>query len=250
MHDRFENPQTVLVTGASRGIGREIARQFALDGCKVVVNYRKNASDAQNLVASLRESGAVATAIQADVGNRQAVRAMVKQAGALYGPIDILVNNAGIAQQKLFCDISEAEWDAMFDIHVKGAFHCCQAVLPDMIRRQAGKIINVSSIWGLTGGSCEVHYSAAKAALIGLTKALAKELGPSHIQVNCVAPGVIDTDMNAGLDHETRLAISDQTPLGILGTAHDVAHTVLFLASDRSAFLTGQVISPNGGLLI
>lgn len=240
----------VLVTGASRGIGREVARQFALDGCRVAINYHSHQADAESLERELRESGCQAIAVRADVGNRQQVDAMMLVIRQAYGPVDILVNNAGFGQQCLFTDISEADWDRMFDVHVKGAFHCCQAVLPDMIRRQSGKIINISSIWGLVGASCEVHYSAAKAAVIGLTKALAKELGPSKIQVNCVAPGVIDTDMNAALDTDTRAALSEQTPLGSIGTVVDVAHTVLFLASDRSAYITGQVISPNGGIVI
>lgn len=240
----------VLVTGASRGIGREVARQFALDGCRVAINYFSHQDDAESLARALRVSGCRVLPIRADVSDRRQVDVMTERIRQVFGPVDILINNAGFGQQRLFTEISEADWDRMFDVHVKGAFHCCQAVLPDMIRRQSGKIINISSIWGLVGASCEVHYSAAKAAVIGLTKALAKELGPSKIQVNCVAPGVIDTDMNAALDDATRAALSEQTPLGLIGSAVDVAHTVRFLASARSAFITGQVISPNGGIVI
>ncbi|MDW7656352.1 MAG: 3-oxoacyl-ACP reductase FabG [Bacillota bacterium] len=240
----------VLVTGASRGIGREVARQFALDGCRVAINYHNHQADAESLESELHEAGCLVMSVRADVSDRSQVDAMITGIRQTFGPVDILVNNAGFGQQSLFTDISEADWDRMFDVHVKGAFHCCQAVLPDMIRRKSGKIINISSIWGIVGASCEVHYSAAKAAIIGLTKALAKELGPSQIQVNCVAPGVIDTDMNAALDSETRAALSEQTPLGSIGSVIDVAHTVLFLASDRSAYITGQVISPNGGIVI
>ncbi|MEA4890717.1 MAG: SDR family oxidoreductase [Clostridiaceae bacterium] len=240
----------VLVTGASRGIGREIARQFALDGYRVAVNYHEHAAAAESLVQELKAAGCDVLAIKADVGDRSQVDAMTATIRRSFGPIGILINNAGIAQQKLFADISEAEWDRMFTINVKGVFHCCQSVLPDMIHKKAGKIINISSVWGLTGASCEVAYSAAKAAVIGFTKALAKELGQSGIQVNCVAPGVIDTDMNAELDDETRQNLKDQTPLGVIGSTSDIAHTVLFLASEQSAFITGQVISPNGGFLI
>jgi 3-oxoacyl-[acyl-carrier protein] reductase len=175
---------------------------------------------------------------------------MVQRVIDVFGRIDVLVNNAGIAQSKMFTDLTADDWDAMFDVNVKGAFHCCQSVLPGMISRKSGCILNVSSIWGLVGASCETHYSAAKAAVIGLTKALAKELGPSGIRVNAVAPGVIDTDMIAGLDDETREALKEETPLCRLGTAEDVAQTIRFLTSDSAGFITGQVISPNGGFVI
>jgi len=166
------------------------------------------------------------------------------------GTVDLLVNNAGIAQQKMFCDITPEEWDRMFAVTVTGAFHCCQRVLPGMLRRGGGQIINVASMWGQTGASCEVHYSAAKAALIGMTRALAKELGPSGITVNCIAPGVIDTDMCAGLDASTRAGLAEETPLGRLGTPLDVARAILFLAGEGGDFFTGQVLSPNGGFVI
>ena len=242
--------RVVLITGASRGIGRETARQFALAGDRVIVNYNQHQAAAESLVAELSQAGCTVSAIQADVSCRDQVDAMVEQTRQIFGPVDVLVNNAGIAQQKLFTDLSDVDWDRMFDIHVKGAFYCCQAVLLDMIRRHQGKIINISSIWGMTGSSCEVHYSAAKAALIGLTRALAKEMGPSNIQVNCVAPGVIDTEMNADLDDANRASLIDQTPLGVLGCAADIAHAIVFLASGQAAFITGQIISPNGGFTI
>lgn len=242
--------RVVLVTGASRGIGRETARQFALSGDRIVINYHMHAESAETLAAQLREAGCPVLVIRADVSDRAQVEAMVSTITRSCGPVDVLVNNAGIAQQKLFTDISDVDWDRMFAVNVKGVYHCCQAVLPAMIRRRAGKIINLSSIWGITGSSCEVHYSAAKAAVIGMTRAMAKELGPSNIQVNCVAPGVIDTDMNAGFDEKTRAALREQTPLGILGCAADIAHTIVFLASEQAAFITGQIISPNGGFLI
>jgi len=240
----------VLVTGASRGIGRETARQFALAGCRVGIHALNRYDLAGQLADELNQAGCQALALQADVRDRKQVDAMVARLCKTWGPVDVLVNNAGIAQQKLFTDISEQDWDQMFASHVKGTFHCCQAVIPDMVRRQAGKIINISSIWGMTGASCEVHYAAAKAAVIGLTKSLAKELGPSHIQVNCVAPGIIETDMIADLDAPDLAELQAQTPLGSIGSPADVAHTICFLASEKAAFITGQVISPNGGFLI
>ncbi len=160
------------------------------------------------------------------------------------------MNNAGIARQKLFTEVTAAEWDEMFGVCVKGAFHCCQAVLPQMIRRKWGRIINVSSMWGQVGASCEAPYSAAKAALIGLTKALAKEEGPSGITVNCVAPGVIDTEMMAAFSAKEKAALAEETPLGRLGTPGDVAAVIAFLASEAGAFVTGQVLCPNGGFVI
>ena len=163
---------------------------------------------------------------------------------------DLLVNNAGIAQQKLFTDVTEEEWDRIFAVNVKGLYTCCRAVVPHMVRRHAGSIINVSSIWGEVGASCEVPYSASKAAVIGFTKALAKELGPSGIRVNCVSPGVIATEMNAALDPETLDALREETPLGTIGTPEDAARAILWLAGEDSAFVTGQVLGVNGGFVI
>jgi len=242
--------KTALVTGASRGIGYEIAKQFALNGYNVAINYNQNKETADLLLKELVEAKCSAMVVQADVSSKEQVDGMISLVNKQFGEIDILVNNAGIARAQLFTDITLQEWDRMFDVNVKGMFLCCQGVLPAMIRNRSGKIINISSIWGITGASCEVLYSATKAAVIGLTKALAKELGPSNIQVNCVAPGVIDTDMNADLDRATLEVLKEQTPLGAIGRGIDVAETVLFLASEKSNFITGQVISPNGGILI
>ena len=241
---------TVLITGAATGIGRATALSFAADGYNVAVHYNKSEQAALNLCADIAQQGGRAMAVHADVSDAAQVRTMVQRVNEVFGHIDILVNNAGIAQSKLFTELAADDWDAMFDVNVKGVFHCCQSVLPGMISRKKGCIINVSSIWGLVGASCEVHYSAAKAAVIGLTKALAKELGPSGIRVNAVAPGVIETDMIADLDNETREALKEETPLCRIGTAGDVAQTIRFLASEGAGFVTGQVLSPNGGFVI
>ena len=242
--------KTVLITGASRGIGRATAILFAQKGYNVVINYLRSVDAAYNLLGQLKDMGGNAALIQADISNRTQVRGMVSQATAQFGGIDVLVNNSGIDQQKLFTDITESDWNTMFDVNVKGAFHCCQYILPGMIRRKSGRIINVSSIWGITGASCEVHYSASKAALIGLTKALAKEVGPSGITVNCVAPGVVDTDMNASLTPQDLDALKEETPLGCLGKPEDIAQSIYFLASEEAGFITGQVLSPNGGFIV
>jgi len=242
--------RTVLITGASRGIGAACAAAFAADGWNVAINYFSGEEKALALSSSLKQNGANALAVRADVSDPAQVRDMAAQVLLHFGRIDALINNAGIAQQKLFCDLTDADWDRMFDVNVKGVFYCSRAVLPHMIHNKQGKIVNISSVWGIAGASCEVHYSASKAAVIGLTKALAKELGPSGIQVNCVAPGVISTDMNAKLDNDAISRIREETPLGVLGSAEDIANAVLFLSSEKADFITGQVLSPNGGFVI
>ncbi len=241
--------QTVLITGAATGIGRETARRFAAEGWNVAVHYNTSGAEAAALVDELRARRVSVIRAAADVRDMEEVRAMVDKVCRTFGRIDALVNNAGIAQQKLFTDITAEDWDSMMDINVKGVFHCCQAVLPGMISRKSGSIVNVSSMWGVVGASCEVHYSAAKAAVIGLTKALAKEVGPSGIRVNCVAPGVIATPMTAGLDAETMEELKEQTPLGVIGTPRDVADAIYYLASNRAGFITGQVLGVNGGFV-
>ncbi len=241
INDRF--PERVLVTGGSRGIGAACVRAFTVRGCRVAFLYARSDEAAAALTA---ETGALA--VKADVADRDAVFAAVERITAEMGGIDCLVNNAGIAQFRLFTDITHQEWQRMLDVNLGGVFHCTQAVLPGMIREKYGRIINLSSIWGLTGASCEVHYSAAKAGIIGLTRALAKELGPSGITVNCVAPGVIETEMNAALDAVTRAALCDETPLECIGRPEDIANAVLYFAA--APFVTGQVLSPNGGIVI
>ncbi len=242
--------KTAVVTGASRGIGAATARALAAQGCRVAVCCRERRAQAQAVAAEICAAGGTALPFCADVSDEAAVQAMFAAIRRTLGEPEILVNNAGIARQKLFTEVTAAEWDEMFGVCVKGAFHCCQAVLPQMIRRKWGRIINVSSMWGQVGASCEAPYSAAKAALIGLTKALAKEEGPSGITVNCVAPGVIDTEMMAAFSAKEKAALAEETPLGRLGTPGDVAAVIVFLASEAGAFVTGQVLCPNGGFVI
>lgn len=235
--------KTALVTGGSRGIGAAVCRRLAEDGFRVVVHFNRSREKAEALARELTEkTGLPHLALPAEL----AERAQVEELFRLAGPVDVLVNNAGIAQQKLFTDITEDDWRRMFAVDVDGVFRCCQCALPHMIHEKSGCIINIASIWGEIGASCEVHYSAAKAAVIGLTKALAKELGPSHIRVNCVSPGVIDTEMNAMFDEETMRDLCESTPLGRIGSPEDIAAAVSFLASDAASFITGQTLSVNG----
>lgn len=241
---------TVLITGASKGIGAATAILFAEKGYNVVINYNSSAESAVLLEKSLNNNGFSTLSYAADVSKPNEVNRMVADVIAKFGKIDVLINNAGIAQQKLFTDITDSDWEKMVSVNLTGTFNCCRAVVPHMVNRKSGCIINTSSVWGMTGASCEVHYSAVKAGIIGLTKALAKELGPSGIRVNCVAPGVIATRMNSGLSVATLEGLADDTPLGRIGSPQEVASTSLFLASRDAEFITGQVLSPNGGFVI
>lgn len=242
--------KTVLITGASRGIGAQTARLFAQNGYAVAINYCHSKQEAEQLAEELTVQGCEAFSVYGDVANETDVKSMVQHVLQRCGHIDVLVLNAGIAQQKLLTDTDTAEWRQMIGVHLDSAYFCSKAVIPDMVSRKKGRIITISSMWGVTGASCEVAYSAAKAGVIGFTKALAKELGPSGITVNCVAPGVIDTDMCASLGQDTKVDLAEETPLSRLGTTQDVAETIAFLASDRAAFITGQVVGVNGGLVI
>ncbi len=238
---------TAIITGASGGIGSAAARLFALNGYNVIIHYNNSENKAKALERELRDSGFNAFAVQADIADLEQVKALFDTCTEKFGGVDVLVNNAGVAQQKLVTEITQADYNKMFDVNVKGCFNCCQCALTYMIKQKKGKIINISSVWGVSGASCEVHYSASKAAVIGMTKALAKEAGPSNIQVNCIAPGVIDTAMNSGLDAGTIEQLKAQTPLCRLGSPQDVAGLILFLASEKANFITGQVIGVDGG---
>ena len=235
----------VLIIGGSRGIGAEAVRQFRTAGHDVVFTYHRSERDADALRL---ETGA--TPVRCDVKYSDSVRIAVEKAVSVLGQIDVLICNAAIADFSLINDIAESRWEEIIDTDLNGVFYCIRYVLPAMISRKKGCIITVGSMWGQVGASCEVAYSAAKAGVIGLTKALAKEVGPSGIRVNCVSPGMIDTDMNASVDKEAVEAITEETPLQRVGDPADVAKTMLFLASDDSAFITGQVIGVNGGLII
>ena len=236
--------KNVLITGGSRGIGAACVKKFSDGGYRVFLNYNKSDEAAKKLA---EKTGAIL--IKADISKSDNIKKITDTVHD-YGKLSVLINNAGIAEQRLFSDITENDWDRMFDVNMKGMFLVTKAFLPDMVHEKYGKIINVSSIWGITGASCEVHYSASKAAVIGFTKALAKELGPSNINVNCVAPGVIDTEMNNHLDVETKSVLCEETPLCRMGTAEEMAELIYFLASEKSDFITGQIISPNGGIII
>ncbi len=240
----------VLITGGSRGIGAAAAELFAANGYAVSFVYRSRDDKANDLTDRLRAQGFQAASYRADIRDARAVRQAVTDANLCFGVVDVLISNAGISSQKLITDVTEEEFRDMLDTHIGGLFHAVQAVLPGMISKKTGTILTVSSIWGITGASCEVLYSSAKAAVIGFSKALAKEVGPSGITVNCVAPGVIDTDMNARLSEEDIQMLCDETPLGRIGTTEEIAQLLLYLASDKASFITGQVISPNGGLVI
>lgn len=242
--------KTVLITGASRGIGAATSQIFAENNYQVVINYRHSEYEAKALCDALHAKGYAAMACCADVSSLCQVEEMVEKVSRHFGAIDVLVNNAGISKQVLFDEMTGEQWNEMMNVHVGGMFHCTKCVLPGMLNQKSGKIINVSSIWGMVGASMEVHYSTAKAAQIGFTKALAKELGPSHIQVNCIAPGIVDTDMNKDLCEEDREALITQTPQQRFATPMEIAHTILFLASPNADYMTGQVLSPNGGFVI
>lgn len=242
--------RTVLITGGAKGIGKAMTEVFAEEGYNVLTNFNKSEKSAEELYQNLKAKGLSVEIYKADVTDKGQVKSMVEYCLNRFKKIDILINNAGIAQDKLFTDITDDDWDTMIDTNLKSVYYCSQEVLKTMISEKSGKIINISSIWGLVGASCEVHYSVSKAGVIGLTKALAKELGPSNIQVNCIAPGVIETDMLCDCSDETLNDLRQNTPLMRLGSARDIAYCALFLASDHSDFITGQVISPNGGFIV
>lgn len=238
--------KTVLVTGGSRGIGKAIVQKFAENGYNVILNYSKSEEAAYKLTQKYSN----VRAFKADISNKKQVQEMVDFANAEFKKVDILINNAGISSTGLIQDLSEEELNRIFSVNVNGTFFCTQAILPQMIARHEGKIINISSVWGLVGASNEVAYSASKAAIIGLTKALAKEVGPSNIHVNCIAPGIVMTDMVSDYSVEEFDDIRSQIPLDRIGSTSDIANLAYFLSSDEANYITGQIISPNGGWII
>lgn len=243
--------KTVIITGAAKGIGRAIAKDFAYSGYNVCINYNSSEKEAKELCEELAQNGCSVIIYKADITDRNQVDKMVEYVIGTFGNIDVLVNNAGISEYKLFIDINEEDLQRMLNVNIMGTFNTTQSVLKkSMIPRKDGTIINISSIWGMVGASLEVAYSTSKAAIIGMSKALAKELAPSNITVNVVAPGAISTDMLATLSDEDMKVLTEEIPLGKIGAVEDVAATVKFLASYEARYITGQVISPNGGLVI
>ncbi len=237
-----------IVTGASRGIGAAIAAELSKLGFDIVVNYSRSEEKARSVLDEIKKIGGNGEIFKCDVSQRSEVDEMTSFALNKYGEISVLVNNAGIAQQKLFTDITSEDWNKMVSVNLNGVFNCCQSVLPSMIHFKRGRIINISSVWGTEGASCEVHYSAVKAGIIGLSKALAKEVAPSGITVNCIAPGCIMTDMlTHDFSEETLRSLADETPVGRLGTPQDVARAAAFLAGEGADFITGQVLGVDGG---
>ena len=241
---------TVLITGASRGIGAACAAAFGRAGYDVAVNYNHSKDKAETVAAELRQLGVRSCAVRADVSDSAQVSVMFDAVRRELGSVDVLVNNAGIAMYGLLTDMSDSDWDRMISSDLSSVFYCCRAALPDMIRSHAGVIINIASMWGEVGASCEAAYSAAKAGVIGLTKALAKEVAPSGVRVNAVSPGVVMTDMMSGFTEEDISALRADIPLGTLGKPEDIARAVLYLASDEARYITGQVLSVNGGMII
>ncbi len=242
--------KVAIVTGGSRGIGRAIALELARQGCKVAVNYRANAAAAEEVVERIAREGGEARAICADVSLMAEAERLVEETLSAFGTVDILVNNAGITRDALLLRMSEADWDAVLDTNLKGAFACIKAVQRVFLKKRAGRIINIGSVVGLAGNAGQANYAAAKAGLVGLTKAVAKELGARNITVNLVAPGFIQTEMTAKLADELVQQALARIPLGRLGRVEDVAAAVAFLASDAAQYITGQVLCVDGGLAL
>ncbi len=243
--------KTALITGASRGIGTACAIALAKSGYNIVLNYNNSEEKAFALKKIIEDNyGVSVLCVKADVSDKTQVDAMIEQAVDQFSSIDVLINNAGVALVKLFTDTTVEDWNTVVGTNLTSVYNCCHKVLPFMIRNHSGNIVNISSMWGQVGASCEVAYSASKAGVIGLTKALAKEVAPSNIRVNCVAPGVIMTDMMSDFSEEELEMIKEDIPMCEIGTAKNVADTVAFLVSDRAQYITGQVISVNGGMVV
>ncbi len=242
--------KTVIITGASKGIGAAMAILFAEKGYNVVMGYNESYQNVKLLSSSLSSQGYKVMPFKVNVTNKLETDLLIKETVYKYGSVDILINNAGVAFNGLITETDEFDSDRVFDINLKGVYNCCKSATPVMVNQKSGKIINISSMWGQTGASCEVAYSAAKAGVNGLTKALAKELAPSGITVNAIAPGLIDTSMNANMSVEDLNAFVEDIPLGRMGNADEIAATALFLASEGADYITGQIIGVNGGYVI
>ena len=240
--------KTAVVTGASRGIGRAAALALAAAGCRVAVCWHTRQEDARQVCREIAGQGGTAAPFELEVQSEASVAALFQNVRTSLGEPDILVNNAGIAEQKLFTDVTAAEWDEMMAVHVRGAFLCCKAALPHMIRQKWGRIINISSVSGVMGNAGQANYCASKAGVIGLTKSVARELGSRGITVNAIAPGFIDTEMTAVLPEDVKKAMGDQIPMKKFGKTEDVANLAAFLASDQAGYITGQVINVDGGM--
>lgn len=240
--------RNIIITGGSRGIGKCLVENLAKDGNNVLLNYNQSEKQAKKIQADLRDEGIIIEIFKADVSKREEVRKMIEFALGKWGKVDVLINNAGIAKLQMFQDVTENDWNEIIDTNLKSAFYTIQEILPNMLHNKKGCIINISSIWGLVGASCESIYSVSKAGLDALTKSLAKELGPSNIRINSIAPGVIDTDMNSKIDEHIKNEIKSQTPLGKIGRPIDIYKCVKWIIEDE--FTTGQIISINGGYVI
>ncbi len=241
--------KSVLITGASHGIGKECAKRFAREGFFVYINYFKSEKEVKELEKYITENGGQCALLKGDVSKKSDVCDMFLKIKKITGGADVLVNNAGISKIKMLCDTDEDEYNEIFDVNMKSVYLCCREAIGYMVHNKYGRIINVSSMWGVSGASCESVYSASKAAVIGFTKAIAKELAPSGISVNAVAPGVIDTKMNASLTKEEKDELASQIPAGRFGTAFEVSDLIYNLAGENSAYITGQVILIDGGFL-
>ncbi len=242
---------TAVITGASRGIGKSIAKVLARDGYNIAVNYKENEAAANTVLKEIRAINpyCICEKYKGNVADIADVSAMVEKIHEDMGDIQVLVNNAGIAHAGLIQDITPSQWNEMFAVNIGGMYHTIHEILPEMISRKKGKIVNISSVWGIVGASMETHYSASKGAVIAFTKALAKEVAPSGISVNAIAPGAIDTDMLRKLPQETLDEVVEETPFARLGSVEDISEMVSFMVSEKSNFLTGQIISPNGGFV-
>ncbi len=242
--------RTAIVTGGATGIGKAISSLLCNEGYNVIIGYNSSYESAKKLEKDLTSKGFSASSFKVDVTDAESIKNLFQYCIKTFGKIDLLVNNAGIAHQKLLTDITDDDWNKMITTNLTGCFKCCREAARYMIKEHSGNIINISSMWGVVGASCESHYSASKAGIIGLTKSLAKELGPSNIRVNCIAPGVIMTDMLKSFSEDDLNSLKEETPLCRLGTPEDIANAVSFLASDKASFITGQVLNVDGGFVI